>query len=87
MAAEALTIRRVERASGRGVAAVVALALIAPLPQGDRARPWIWAGHGAAMGYVLLAMIARWATLACLCDRWPGGYRIPPAIGTLMQVM
>lgn len=63
------------------------MALIALLPQGHRARPWIWAGHCAAMGYVPLALIARWATLACVVDRWPGGYRMPPAIGTLMPVM
>jgi len=41
MAAEALTTRSGERASGRGAAAVVAVALIALLRQGHRARLWI----------------------------------------------
>jgi len=40
-----------------------------------------------AMGYVVLTMIVRPPHLTCVGDRWPRGYRIPPAIGTLMPVM
>lgn len=45
-------------------AAVVALTSMSLLPQGHRARPWLWVGHGVAMGYVWLALFARWANLA-----------------------
>jgi hypothetical protein len=31
------------------------------LPQGHRARPWLWVGVIGGLGYVVLALIARWS--------------------------
>ena len=47
-----------------GPAALVALVSTILLPQGQRARPRLWVGHGVGVGYVWLALIARWANLA-----------------------
>jgi hypothetical protein len=43
---------------GQG-ANIVCLAALVLLPQGHRARPWMWVGVIGGLGYVVLALIAR----------------------------
>ena len=46
------------RGVGQG-AVLVFLMSLGLLPQGHRPRPWLWVGVIGALGYVVLALIAR----------------------------